>query len=167
LIEVVELLWALPQREFQYLAMELIKKRIKYMDENFIRFLEELVIVKSWWDTIDFIAANLISVHFQKYPDLIIPVVSRWMDSGNIWLQRSCVLFQLKYKGKTDLKLLYKLIDRLNDSKEFFIQKAIGWILREYSKTNPDEVKEYVVNHELKPLSKREALKIINRKISF
>jgi 3-methyladenine DNA glycosylase AlkD len=162
--DVVELLWELPQREFQYFAIELMRKRIKYMDKNFIRFLEELIVRKSWWDTIDSIAANLVSAHFQRFPDLVQSVVSRWMDSGNIWLQRSCILFQLKYKQKTDLKLLYNLIDHLKESKEFFIQKAIGWILREYSKTNSDEIAEYVHNHELKPLSKREALKIISKR---
>lgn len=161
--EVVDLLWVLPQREFQYFAMDLIRRRIKYMDEQFIRFLEEMIIHKSWWDTIDFIAASLVSVHFQRYPELIKPIVSRWMDSQNIWLQRSCLLFQLKYKQKTDLKLLYNQIDCLKESKEFFIQKAIGWILREYSKTNPNEVKDYVTNNKLKPLSKREALKIIQK----
>lgn len=156
-------LWELPQREFQYFGMELLRKRIKYMDKNFIRFLEELIIRKSWWDTIDYMAANLVSVHFQRFPGHIKPVLSRWMDSENIWLQRSCLLFQLKFKQKTDLKLLYALIKRLKESDEFFIQKAIGWILREYSKTNPEEVAAYVSTNELKPLSRREALKYINK----
>jgi 3-methyladenine DNA glycosylase AlkD len=78
-----------------------------------------------------------------------------------MWLNRSSLLFQLKYKQKTDTALLASYIETLAPSKEFFIRKAIGWILREYAKTNPDWVQEFVDTHELSGLSKREALKAI------
>ena len=103
-----------------------------------------MILNKSWWDTVDYIASNLVGVHFQKYPDLMYPVTEKWMNSGNIWLQRTSLLFQLKYKKKTDVMLMTNYIQQLQGSKEFFINKAIGWILREYSKTDGDWVRDYV-----------------------
>jgi 3-methyladenine DNA glycosylase AlkD len=76
-----------------------------------------------------------------------------------MWLQRCSLLFQKKYKKATDVKLLGKYILHLSGSKEFFIRKAIGWMLREYAKTDPAWVKKFVDTHELSPLSKKEALK--------
>ncbi|MCK5077528.1 MAG: DNA alkylation repair protein, partial [Calditrichia bacterium] len=114
---------------------------------------------KSWWDTVDFIATNLVGPLFEKYSELIIPYTKKWMDSGNIWLQRTSILFQLKYKEKTDFKLIIGFIQQCSSSNEFFIQKAIGWILREYSKTDASTVIEFVKNNKLAPLSEREALK--------
>ncbi|MBK6965279.1 MAG: DNA alkylation repair protein [Bacteroidales bacterium] len=81
-----------------------------------------------------------------------------------MWLQRTVLLFQLKYKRNTDQDLLYRYIKELNSSKEFFIRKAIGWALREYSKNNPSSVLEFTANTELSPLSRREALKVILKK---
>ncbi len=157
-------LWAMPEREYQYFAMELLKRRIKKAPATIINLLEDLILSKSWWDTIDFISPSLVGVLFKTYPELIIPVTNKWMDSGNIWLQRSCILFQLKYKEEVNLELLYKFINQLKDSKEFFIKKSIGWSLRQYSKFNPDEVERYVNSTELQPLSVREAMKYVLKK---
>ena len=90
--------------------------------------------------------------------------MASYIDSENIWLQRTALLFQLKYKEKTDRELLEKTINRLKNTGEFFIDKAIGWILREYSKTNSGWVADLVERVELSKLSKKEALKIINKK---
>ena len=84
-----------------------------------------------------------------------------------MWLQRTAILFQLKYKKKTDVPLLFHCITTMADSKEFFIRKAIGWALREYSKTDAEVVQSFVASTELSPLSVREALKVIGRKESF
>ena len=157
-------LWEIPEREFQYFALSILDRSLKKMPGKYIHLFEKLVVRKSWWDTVDFIAPQLIGFHFRKYPEDIHEYTEKWLDSGNIWLQRSCILFQLKYKKDTDLKLLYYIIDRLKNSNEFFIQKAIGWILREYSKFDPDEITRYVKNTQLKPLSAREAMKVIRRK---
>ena len=81
------------------------------------------------------------------------------MDSGNFWLQRSCLLFQLKYKQATDEKLLFELCTQLSSEKEFFIRKAIGWALRQYARTAPERVRNFVVKTDLQPLSRKEALK--------
>ncbi len=153
--------WALPQREFQYFAMELAGRGAKHAELCRIDLYEYMIVRKSWWDTVDYIAPNLVGIHFKRYPDALVPYTERWMDSGNIWLQRAVLLFQLKYKKQTDLGLLTRSIDRLRGSKEFFINKAIGWMLREYSKTDPGWVRAYVGEHgaQLAPLSVREALK--------
>ena len=115
-------------------------------------------------DTVDFLASNMVGMHFKRFPNLIPEYTSKWMASGNIWLQRTCLLYQLKYKENTNTSLLYSWIHSLMDSKEFFIQKAIGWILREYSKTAPAEVIDFIHNTNLKPLSKREGLKWMKNK---
>lgn len=157
-------LWSLPQREYQYLADGLLNRFAKDMDENAIDFFEYLIITKSWWDTVDLIASKLVGTHFQRFPHLIKKYTTKWMKSNNIWLQRTVILFQLKYKEKTDIMLLVSNIMKLAESKEFFIQKAIGWALREYSKTDSEAVINFVENNKLAPLSSREALKWLKKR---
>ncbi len=157
--EIMKWCWQAPQRDYQYFAMEFLGKVAKKADREIIGLYEYMITHKSWWDTIDYIASNLVGVYFTLYPELIEEYTSKWMDSDNMWLQRVCLLFQLKYKSRTDTRLLEKFILRLSGSKEFFIRKAIGWSLREYSKTNPDYVKTFVSEHQLSGLSEREALK--------
>jgi len=161
--ELAKKLWNKPQREFQYFGVELIEKYIKRLNKNSLSLIEFLITNKSWWDTVDGIATKIVGGLFRNSPDLIIPVTEKWMSSGNMWLQRTAILFQLKYKTKTDTDLLFKYINALDGSKEFFINKAIGWALREYPKTNPVLVIKFVTSHNLVPLSKREALKVINK----
>lgn len=157
-------LWNSREREFQYFAMDILDRSIKKQPPETIGFIEELITTKSWWDTVDFIAASTLGKFFNQHDHFIPPVTNKWIDSENIWLQRSCILFQLKYKHKTDLNLLYSFINRLKDSDEFFIRKAIGWALREYSKTDSEEIINFVNHQSLKPLSRKEALKVIERK---
>ncbi len=161
---VIRELWALPEREYQYFAMELLEKYLKRADDTIVSLFEYMIITKSWWDTVDKIASRLVCFYFKAHKELIEPYTEKWMYYGNMWLQRTALLFQLKYKKETDTDLLFGYIQALADSQEFFIQKAIGWILREYSKTNPRAVKQFVASTSLAPLSRREALKIINKK---
>ena len=154
--------WDLPEREFQYFAMELASRYSKLVEKDWINHYESLIISKSWWDTVDFIAATLIGHYFKLFPERIKSVTDSWMQSKNIWLQRTCLIFQLKYKDEVDTELLSSFIKKLSDSKEFFIAKAIGWSLREYSKRNPVWVLDFVQNNALQPLSKREAIRRIN-----
>ena len=160
---IVRQLWKMEEREFQYFAMELVDKELKKMVRNDVQLFEYFVVNKSWWDTVDFIAANLVGKHLLNFPGLIEQMNKKWISSENMWLNRTALLFQLKYKNDMDAKLLKQNILKCRDSKEFFIRKAIGWVLREYSKTNPVWVSEFVDSTTLSPLSKREALKWINR----
>jgi 3-methyladenine DNA glycosylase AlkD len=161
---IIKELWKLPQREYQYIGQGLLGKLVKNLDKDFIHLFEYMIKNKSWWDTVDFIAINLVGDHLLKYPELIKPYAQKWISSDNMWLQRTAILFQLKYKENTDINLLFTYIKKCFASKEFFIQKAIGWALREYSKTNPKEVITFVNNSDLAPLSKREALKWLKNK---
>lgn len=160
--QIVKTLWAKPQREFQFFAQELVFKYIKQFEKNDIALLEHIVTHKSWWDTVDYIAVKLIGSYFKKYPQQLDVYIDKWLASGNIWLQRCCLLYQLKSKDKMDTYRLSNVIERLLGSKEFFINKAIGWVLREYSRTNPQWVRDFVENHDLANLSKREALRLMN-----
>ncbi|MBU1096725.1 MAG: DNA alkylation repair protein [Bacteroidetes bacterium] len=159
--KIVKMFWALPQREFQYYAMRLTHKQLNHLEEDFIDLFEFMITNKSWWDTVDFIASNLVGGHFKKHSKLIIPKSQLWLESNNIWLQRTSLLFQLKYKSKTDTGILFNNIKHLSKSEEFFIRKAIGWSLREYSKTDPAAVLKFVTANELSNLSKKEALRLI------
>lgn len=153
-------LWEDEYREMQYFAMILLDKYIKTAKKDFIDFLEYLILTKSWWDSVDFIAPTLVRKHFENYPELIPVYTEKWINSDNIWFQRSAILFQLNKKKELDTELMFKLILRRKDSKEFFVQKAMGWILRQYARTNSEIVLEFVnKNPDLPTLTKREALK--------
>ncbi|NNK11968.1 MAG: DNA alkylation repair protein [Flavobacteriaceae bacterium] len=158
---VVTELWKLPERENQYMAQELAKKKLKPLAKEDYLLFEYLITHKSWWDTVDFIAANLVGNYFKAFPEQRTSITEKWLTSKNIWLQRSVLLFQLKYKEELDTEFLADTIHFLNGSQEFFINKAIGWILREYSKTNPIWVSQFVQATQLHSLSKREALRLI------
>lgn len=157
-------LWGMPYREFQYCGMDMMAKpAIKLRNED-IEIIEYMITTKSWWDTVDMVASSVAGRYFRAYPQNIAPVTGQWINSENIWLKRSALLFQLKYKRNTDSSLLFGYIKKEAGHKDFFIRKAIGWALREYSKTNPDMVKEFIDSNVLSPLSKNEGLKIINKK---
>ncbi|MGM0379595.1 MAG: DNA alkylation repair protein [Bacillota bacterium] len=161
--QIIKELWEKDEREFQYFAMELLEKYSKEFEEEIIILLEYMIKNKSWWDTIDRISKKLVGKYFEKFPKNKNDIIEKWINSGNIWLQRTTILFQLAYKEDTDVDLLFNIIKRLKDIDEFFIQKAIGWALREYSKTDPKAVKKFIENNTLSNLSKREGSKFINK----
>jgi len=161
--EILLALWNEPEREFQYAALFLLEKNTKKLTSEHIELAEKLIITKSWWDTVDYLAANIVGTILKKQPGLISTYAEKWIHSNNIWLQRTALLFQLKYKKETDELLLYRYTRTCISSKEFFIQKAIGWVLREYSKVDPDSVIRFVESEDLPALSRREALKVINK----
>ena len=156
---VVRELWSLPEREYQYAAMALLDKYKKRIKPDSIILTEFLITEKSWWDTVDLLAGHHAGAYLAAFPEKRPELVRRWLDSDNIWLQRTAILFQLKYKKQTDTALLFSIIEELQESKEFFIRKAIGWALREYAKTDSECVVSFVHSHALSPLSVREALK--------
>ncbi|MBI5842760.1 MAG: DNA alkylation repair protein [Chloroflexi bacterium] len=159
-------LWSLPQREFQYAATSLIGKFEKQLPEEFIETLEYLLVNKSWWDTVDTISGGILGVHFKRYPKVRRKCLMKWRKSGNFWLRRACILFQLNYKEETDFDLLCEIIRENLGSKEFFINKAIGWALRQYTCIDPQAVRQFVAETPLSPLSAREALKWLEKRKS-
>jgi 3-methyladenine DNA glycosylase AlkD len=161
--QIIDELWELPEREFQYCAIELLLSFKKQFTPEHLPLMERMITRKSWWDTVDGVAPNGIGTLFKKYPELIKPKTDEWIEGGNMWLQRTAIIFQLKYKDQTDLDLLFKTILHFRNSKEFFIQKAMGWALREYAWRHPDVIKEFVLKNTLPALTKREALKNIKK----
>lgn len=163
LYQVVRELWQLPEREFHYAALGILEKFVKKVDASHIDFLEELLVTKSWWDSVDTLNGRLIGPHFTRFPEQIPAYTERWIESDNFWLQRSAIIFQLSYKKRTDVERMYKYIRRRAGESEFFVRKAIGWALREYSKTDEAAVRRFVAETEMSPLSKREALKYVDK----
>ena len=129
-----------------------------------VQLIEYLIVHKSWWDTVDFVAPKLAGPLFIKAPVERKKTARKWVTSGNTWLVRSALLMQLKYKKETDFELMCSVIGECAVDNEFFVRKAIGWTLREYSKTNPKAVMGFVAKQEMSALSKKEALKRITAK---
>lgn len=156
-------LFAKPERELQYCGIEILIKELKrnYKKAD-IQLIEKLIITNSWWDSVDTIAKKILGQYLLQYPMETEKVINRFSNSKNMWINRSALLFQLGYKGKTNFDLLKSECEKHKNSNEFFIQKAIGWALREYAKTNPEAVRNFIANTNLKSLSKKEALKNIH-----
>jgi 3-methyladenine DNA glycosylase AlkD len=152
-------LWSLPQREFQYVATSLLGRAEKQLPASFIKTIEYMITTKSWWDTVDTISGGPLGVHFRRYPEVREKYLTKWRRSDDFWLRRATILFQLNYKNETDFDLLREIIQENLGSKEFFINKAIGWSLRQYARVDPEAVRQFVNSTSLHPLSRREALK--------
>jgi 3-methyladenine DNA glycosylase AlkD len=155
-------LWSLPQREFQYAAVGLMGKLENKLEPEFITTTEYLLVTKSWWDTVDALAGHAVGTQFKRSPVVKEKYLKKWRKSDNFWLRRTTLLFQLGYKEETDFDLLCEIIKENLGSDEFFINKAIGWALRQYAHTDPAPVKKFVkAMKDLHSLSRREALKNI------
>jgi 3-methyladenine DNA glycosylase AlkD len=148
-----------PQREFQYAANSFLGRLEKELPASFIKTIEYMLTTKSWWDTVDTISGGPLGVHFKRFPEVREKYLMKWRVSDNFWLRRAAILFQLNYKQETDFDLLCEIITENLGSKEFFINKAIGWSLRQYARVDPNAVKKFVMSTPLHPLSRREALK--------
>ena len=157
-------LWSLPQREFQYTATGFLGRLENKLEPEFITTIEYLLITKSWWDTVDTTAGHTVGTHFRRFPKVREKYLKKWRKSDNFWLRRTTLLFQLGYKKETDFDLLCEIIHENLGSDEFFINKAIGWALRQYAWIDPNPVRKFVkATEELHPLSRREALKNIGK----
>jgi 3-methyladenine DNA glycosylase AlkD len=159
LADIVRDAWATDEREIQYFAMDLVERMRKHWQPDMIDLIEMMIVKKSWWDTVDFVASHLAGQYFERFPTEMIAKTTTWNASDNRWLQRSSIIFQLFYKNKTNTDLLFAHIHTHTASREFFLQKAIGWALRQHAYTDADLVKTFVSNTELANLSKKEALK--------
>lgn len=160
-----EIAWELfnkKEREFQYCGMEILMNEIKknYVLED-IKLIEKFLITNSWWDSVDALAKYLLGNYLIQFPEKTLKTIERFSNSDNMWLNRSAIIFQLSYKKNTNFEILKSECEKHKNSNELFIQKAIGWALREYGQYNPFGVKEYVNATNLKPLSQREALRKI------
>ena len=155
-------------REQRYAAIELLgfKPYRQYLTPDLVPTLKELIVSGAWWDYVDGIAVNRIGQLFADHPDIMRPILEDWSTGDDMWLRRTAILAQLKFKEATDTRLLFAFIEPSIGSREFFLRKAIGWALREYSKTDSETVIDYISSNKdrLSGLSKREGLKILMKK---
>lgn len=149
-----------PEREFQMVALDYLAKNIRKLQLNDLPHLEKLIQTKSWWDSVDGMH-KLVGFLSQKYPQIIETHIKKWMVAKNMWLRRIAIDFQIGLKNKTNTDVLEEVILSNFGTKQFFINKAIGWSLRDYARHNPGWVVDFVrkYEHEMHPLSVREALK--------
>jgi 3-methyladenine DNA glycosylase AlkD len=156
--------WALPEREYQYAGCDYAIGHVLRCGPGFLDHARTLLITKSWWDTVDALAANVVGPLVRAHP-VLVPVMDDWIDDDNEWLVRTAITHQLHAKDSTDTARLFGYCSRRAGDREFFVRKAIGWALREYSKTDAEAVVAFVATHgELSSLSAREALKWLRRK---
>lgn len=176
LAEVALACWALPEREYQHFAVDWLRQHAKVLTEAFLPTAQYLITTKSWWDTVDELASDVVGVMVQRHPDLL-STMDAWAHGSDptvgspaaspksallpdLWLARTAILHQLRYKAATGTDRLFRYCADNAEHRDFFIRKAVGWALRQYAKTEPDAVRAFVVTHpELSTLSKREALK--------
>ncbi|TDM49178.1 DNA alkylation repair protein [Macrococcoides goetzii] len=151
------------EREYHYIGMVILNKKEKLFNVTDLDYIEGLLTTHSWWDSVDTIAPNIVGAIVLRERNIGEQKMREWNRSDNFWLKRASLLHQLKYKDKMNEALLTEFILHTKDEREFFIRKAIGWLLREYSKTNTGFVKEFVSTHHLSPLSEREALKWLKK----
>ena len=149
-------------REIQYVGLEMMQHRLKEQEKSWINVLEKCIQTQSWWDTVDWLA-KLVGIHFKRFPELQHTYANKWISSDHMWLQRVAIIHQLFYKETTDEKLLFDMISRVADSKEFFIRKACGWALRQHAKVNPQHVRAFLKKQPLSNLSVREAMKQLEK----
>lgn len=157
----IDELYRREEREYHYLALLSLKKVQKKLLKSDIDKIEYLLLSHSWWDTVDFIASNTVGYYFKLYPEEKSRMIEKWMSGDELWLKRTCLIFQLKYREDVDFSLLKSCIERTKNSKEFFLEKGAGWALRQYSKFNPEEVREFIENNSLPPVTMREATKYL------
>ncbi|NLA56646.1 MAG: DNA alkylation repair protein [Corynebacterium humireducens] len=150
--ELVDALWALPEREFHYVACDHLRK--VPLESTDVDFLRSVVTTRSWWDTVD---ALVTPVGRACTPEQM----RAWARDDNLWVRRAAILHQLKRREATDTALLAEILAGNLGSGEFFIDKALGWALREYSRTDPAWVRAFLDTHGVAALTRREATRYL------
>jgi 3-methyladenine DNA glycosylase AlkD len=160
--EIIRALWEKEERDYHHVAIDYLNSWPKhYFSPQDAQELEWILHTNSWWDSVDSIASNYLGKWAKMYPEKARNTFEKWRYHESFWMQRSCLIYQLKYKDQVDIDYLEDLIQQLNSNKEFFIQKAIGWSLRQLSKFKPDDVIQIIANHPIKGLALREASKYL------
>ncbi|WP_413111749.1 DNA alkylation repair protein [Thaumasiovibrio sp. DFM-14] len=158
-------LWSGQYREEQYLALDVAEGYSCFRTVAAMDLYEELIFSADNWDVLDRLAVGLVGPLLLEHSDLEARVV-KWRTDSNMWVRRASLLVRLKHKQATNVVLLEETILMLAQEEDYFIRKAIGWVLREYSKTDPAYVNEFLRRHVLSPLSYREATKIMVKSLS-
>jgi 3-methyladenine DNA glycosylase AlkD len=162
LLRTARALWALPEREYQYVAVDLLGKHVRQLTVDEIPALLALVQKKSWWDTVDALS-SVVNRILQKADPEMQSIMDDALLSDNFWIRRVAILHQLAWRDRTDTERLFGYAIACAHEKEFFIRKAIGWALRDYARHAPKAVRVFLFKHKavLSPLTVREAGKHI------
>jgi 3-methyladenine DNA glycosylase AlkD len=157
-------LWALPEREYQYAACDLLARHGRVLTGRFVADpVQDLVTTRPWWDTVDSLGTAAITPLVARHPAQV-DLMWAWLDSGDRWLIRAAIQHQRGLKDTTDLDRLFAMCERFTTEREFFIAKAIGWALRDVTRWNPRAVQQFVDEHpELSPVARREAMRGLSR----
>jgi len=176
LLSVATLLWSKNEREFRYIAIDLLGQHSTLLGTEHLSELRGLLVRDSWWETVDGLSGVISSVmlaeqrrHAQTQTQhQTICVMDAWLTDADFWVRRAAMLYQLGWRLETNTMRLCNYALSLAGEKEFFIRKAIGWALRDYARWNPDFVMQFVLeNTDLwSPLTKREACKHLKIQIS-
>lgn len=159
LLSTAACLWDFPEREYQYVAADLLRHHCRRLSAADVPELEALVLQKSWWDTVDGLAVTIGSIVLADRR--LAGRMDELIQSPQMWLRRVALLHQLGWKAETDEQRLFDYCRHCAPEREFFIRKAIGWALRQYARTNPASVSRFLAEHRsvLSGLSFREASK--------
>jgi 3-methyladenine DNA glycosylase AlkD len=163
LLGVAQQLMAQPEREFSFVAADLLRKWSATLGSGDLVAVRALIETKSWWDTVDALAVHVVGAivrgdrGLQSEMDL-------WIEDQDMWVARTAILHQLMWKEETDADRLFRYCDLRAADTEFFIRKALGWALRQYARTDPEAVRSYVETNQdrLSGLTKREAMRWIS-----
>jgi 3-methyladenine DNA glycosylase AlkD len=154
--------WQLPEREYHYFAVDYLRRHARVCSSGFLPVARHLIATTSWWDTVDLLAAHVVGALVAADPALKADM-DTWIVDDDLWIARTALLHQLRFKERTDTERLFTYCLRQSGHPDFFVRKAIGWCLREYAKTDPEAVRAFLARERgrFAPLSVREALKNI------
>ncbi|MCF1594983.1 DNA alkylation repair protein [Streptomyces muensis] len=152
--------WQLPEREYHYFAVDYLRRHVGRCSSGFLPVTRRLITTVSWWDTVDLLAVHVVGALVAADPELGADM-DAWIVDDDLWVARTALLHQLRFKEHTDSRRLFAYCLRQSGHTDFFIRKAIGWALREYAKTDPDAVRNFLARERgrFAPLSVREALR--------
>ena len=158
-------LWTQPHREEKYVAIFVARTYKTWITPACLDLYEQLLREGAWWDFVDEICVNLVGQLHREHRSEIQPIMDQWIDDHDRWIRRSAILCQLKHKAETDEEVLFSYCLQRCHETEFFIRKAIGWALREYSKTAPEAVAWFLQENQdqLSGLSFREGAKHLKK----
>lgn len=157
----VDACWQAEEREFQYVAADYLRKMRRLLTVADLPRIRGLAVTKPWWDTVDSLDATVGSVVAQSAEGR--ELILKWARDESMWVRRLAIDHQLQRKESTDVELLSSIIEANLGSGEFFIDKAVGWALRDYSKTDPEWVRAFIAEHRqgMAALAIREASKYL------
>lgn len=162
-LALAQALWAQPEREFQYVAVDVLARQHRQLGLHDLAALQQWVMHKSWWDTVDGLAGVVGDILGRELPrgGAEPHPMDAWLAHANLWVRRVAMLHQLGWREQVDEARLWRYAATLAPEKDFFIRKAIGWALRDHARTRPEAVRAFLQQQgeSLSGLTRREAAK--------